>query len=111
MTFARTEDRALLQGQACFVADHKLPRLLEVAFVRSPYAHAKIASINSVDAARAPGVFGVFTAQDVPAHAQQLPNAGRSSGLHSITDFTLARGETRYAGEAVAVVLAENRYR
>jgi carbon-monoxide dehydrogenase large subunit len=111
MTFARKEDRALLQGQAYFVADHKVPQLLEVGFVRTSYAHAKIASISTIAAARAPGVLGVFTAADLPVYAQQLPNSGRSSGLHSITDFTLARGETRYVGEPVAAVLADSRYR
>lgn len=109
-TFTRKEDEALLQGKGRFVADHKVAELLDVAFVRSPYAHARIIAMNSDKALQLPGVIGVFSANDLPLNAHQLPNAGRQPAIHSITDFTLARGETRYVGEAVAVVLAENRY-
>ena len=45
-----------------------------------------------------------------PLNASQLPNTGRQPSIHSITDYTLAVGESLYAGEAVAAVLAENRY-
>ena len=109
-TFARKEDEALLQGKGRFVADHKVPGMVEMAFVRSPYAHARIIALRADNAVRSPGVLGVFSADDLPPNARQLPKSGRQPELHSITDFTLARGETRYVGEAVAVVLAENRY-
>ncbi|MGH7817434.1 MAG: xanthine dehydrogenase family protein molybdopterin-binding subunit, partial [Candidatus Binatia bacterium] len=109
-TFTHKEDEALLQGRGRFVADHKIPYMLEVAFVRSPYAHAKVFALRSEKALKCPGVLGVFTAEDLPTHASQLPNTGRQPSVHSVTDFTLASSETRYAGEAVAVVLAENRY-
>src|SRR5207247_618672 len=108
--FARKEDEALLQGNGRFVADHKVPGMVEMALVRSPYPHARIIALRTDNALRSPGVLGVFSADDLPSNARQLPNAGRQPALHSITDFTLARGETRYVGEAVAVVLAENRY-
>jgi carbon-monoxide dehydrogenase large subunit len=108
--FTRKEDEELLQGLGRFVADQKIPHMLEAAFVRSPYAHAEILALRLDKARRCPGVWGVFTAADLPANACQLPNAGRQPSIHSITDYTLAPGETRYAGEAVAVVLAENRY-
>jgi carbon-monoxide dehydrogenase large subunit len=109
-SFTRKEDEALLQGQGRFVADHRVPDLLEVAFVRSPYAHAKIVGFHSEKALQSPGIIGVFTAEGLPPEARQLPNTGRQPAIHSVTDFTLAEGETRYVGEAVAVVLAENRY-
>jgi aerobic carbon-monoxide dehydrogenase large subunit len=109
-TYTRKEDEALLQGLGRFVADQKIPHMLEAAFVRSPYAHAKILALRLDKARQCPGVWGVFAATDLPANARQLPNAGRQPSMHSITDYTLAPGETRYAGEAVAVVLAENRY-
>ncbi|HEX9787891.1 MAG TPA: xanthine dehydrogenase family protein molybdopterin-binding subunit, partial [Candidatus Binatia bacterium] len=109
-TFTRKEDEELLQGLGRFVGDQKIPDMLETAFVRSPYAHAKVLDLRLDKARQCPGVWGIFTAENLPANARQLPNAGRQPSMHSITDFTLAQGETRYVGEAVAVVLAENRY-
>jgi aerobic carbon-monoxide dehydrogenase large subunit len=108
--FTRKEDEALLQGRGRFVADHRIPGMLEAAFVRSPYAHARIAGFHLEKALQSPGVSGVFLADDLPAKAVQLPNTGRHPSLQSVTDFTLANCETRYVGEPVAVVLAENRY-
>jgi CO/xanthine dehydrogenase Mo-binding subunit len=108
--FGRKEDEVLLQGRGRFVADYKAPQMLEAAFVRSPYAHAKIHHIDAKKALGSPGVVRVVTAADLPSCAVQLPNAGRQSAVHSVTDFTLANLETRYVGEPVAVVLAENRY-
>jgi aerobic carbon-monoxide dehydrogenase large subunit len=108
--FARREDQALIQGQARFVADYKVAQMADIAFVRSPYAHARIVELGTDKARQLPGVLGVFCAEDLPANARQLPNAGRQPGIQSITDFTFARGEVRYVGEPVAVVLAEDRY-
>jgi carbon-monoxide dehydrogenase large subunit len=108
--FTRREDEALLKGRGCFIADHKIPHMLEVAFVRSPYAHARILGFRGETALQRRDAFGVFTADDLPLKARQLPNTGRRPTIHSLTDFTLAHGETRYVGEAVAVVVAENRY-
>ncbi|HEY7554536.1 MAG TPA: xanthine dehydrogenase family protein molybdopterin-binding subunit [Candidatus Binatia bacterium] len=109
-TFTRKEDEELLQGLGRFVGDQKIPHMLEAAFVRSPYAHAKVLALRLDIARQCPGVWGVFRATDLPVNARQLPSAGRQPSIHSITDFTLADSVTRYVGEAVAVVLAENRY-
>src|SRR4030095_8696464 len=109
-TFTRREDETLLQGLGRFVADQKIPHMLEAAFVRSPYAHANILALRLETARRCPGVWGVFTAGDLPDHARQLPNTGRQPSIHSITDYTLADGETRHAGEAVAAGLAGNSF-
>lgn len=109
-SLTRKEDGALLQGLGRFVADHRVPQMLEVAFVRSPYAHAKILHVRSEKALQSPGVLSVITAINLPSNAIQLPNTGRQSSIRSVTDLTLAHSETRYVGEPVAVVLAENRY-
>ena len=65
-TFTRKEDQTLLQGLGRFVADQKIPHMLEAAFVRSPYAHAKILALRLEKARQCPGVWGVFTAADLP---------------------------------------------
>ena len=109
-SFTRQEDEALLQGLGRFVSDHRIPDMLEVAFVRSPYAHAKLLGCRLEKALAMRGVLGVFLAADLPARALKLPTTSRQPSIHSVTDFSLALNETRYLGEAVAVVLAENRY-
>ena len=70
----RTEDPELLLGSARYVADLDLPDALHVVFVRSDMAHARIRGIDTADAASAPGVVAVFTADDLgpgaPRHRQ-----------------------------------------
>ena len=61
----RKEDARLLTGRGRFVADITLPRTLHVAFVRSPFAHARIASIDVAAARAATGVAAVVTAADL----------------------------------------------
>jgi aerobic carbon-monoxide dehydrogenase large subunit len=61
----RNEDARLLQGKALFVDDVELPRMLHAAFVRSPYAHARIRSIDTAAAKRRAGVVAVYTAADL----------------------------------------------
>jgi aerobic carbon-monoxide dehydrogenase large subunit len=109
----RLEDRPLLTGRGRFVADLRFPGMLDAAFVRSPHAHARIRSIDSAAARRAPGVRAVFTFADLkPLLAQErLPLQFRTAQLPSeITPFVLAKDEVAFVGEAVAVVIAETRY-
>jgi aerobic carbon-monoxide dehydrogenase large subunit len=109
----RLEDRPLLTGRGRFVADLRFPDMLDAAFVRSPHAHARIRSIDSAAARRAPGVRAVFTFADLkPLLAQErLPLQFRTAQLPSeITPFVLAKDEVAFVGEAVAVVIAETRY-
>ncbi len=61
----RKEDPRLIQGLAHYVDDIVLPGLLHIAFVRSPYAHAKIRSVEVSKAQAAPGVVQVLTGADV----------------------------------------------
>src|SRR6201992_1506494 len=57
----------LLQGRGLYVSDMELPRMVHVAFVRSPYAHAKILAIETRDARKMPGVAAVVTGKDLAA--------------------------------------------
>jgi CO/xanthine dehydrogenase Mo-binding subunit len=69
----RNEDPRLLTGRALFVDDVDRPGMLHVAFLRSPFAHARIGSVD-VDAARAlPGVHAVYTAADLGDYWQHGP--------------------------------------
>src|SRR2546427_13172313 len=77
----RTEDERFLTGRGNFVADMLPPGTVFAKFVRSPYAHARIRSINTAKARRLPGVLDVLTAQDMKDQvgdiitAWTIPNA------------------------------------
>src|SRR5512135_3807543 len=72
----RTEDIRLVTGQGQFTDDFRFERELHAAFLRSPYAHAKIKSIDTTRAKAAAGVVAVLTQDDVEAFgARPLPNA------------------------------------
>lgn len=109
----RIEDRDLLCGKARFVADIKLPGMLHAAFVRSPYAHAKIVSIDKSAALALPGVLAVLTAEDIRTAATNdrlivaLPD---KTYTQQRDRFILAAHETVYVGEAIAMVVATDAY-
>ena len=106
----RKEDDRFLTGRGNFVADMLPPGTVFAKFVRSPYAHARIGSINTAKARRLPGVLDVLTAQDLKDQvgdiitAWAIPNANLKTPAYP----PLAREVVRYAGEAVAVVVAES---
>ena len=112
---ARLEDRALLEGQGRFVDNIAVPRQAHIAFLRSPYAHARIVSIDA-DAVRAmPGVLAVFTGADLAAAGiKPIPTAAsfkRADGQTAATPprRALAHEVVRFVGEAVVAVVAETR--
>jgi carbon-monoxide dehydrogenase large subunit len=106
----RDEDLALLTGRGHYVSDTRLPGMAQLAFVRSPHAHARIRSL-AVERARAlPGVIGVYTADDLAAVMRPAPGMIWTPGGRLATPTPLARAVVRYVGEPVAVVCAENRY-
>src|SRR3989454_8545242 len=109
----RVEDDRLLRGKGRFTDDiHEGGEpALESCLVRSPYAHARITSID-VSAARAmPGVVAVYTAADLPFGGVALPLLIPHPNLtQGRTQRCLASDVVRYAGEAVAFVIAESRY-
>lgn len=112
-SIARLEDPPLLRGKGRFVDDIALPGMVHVAFIRSSFAHAKIVSIDC-DAARAtPGVLAVWTAADILSDVTEnkLRVALPSPAFRQELDRPiLAEDEVVYVGEAVAMVVASDRY-
>jgi carbon-monoxide dehydrogenase large subunit len=109
----RLEDRPLLVGSGRFVDDIAVPGICHAAFVRSPHPHAAIRKIDARDARALPGVHAVLTLADlVPAMAQRrmLRHSNSGAPLERFWSFALADGETSYVGEAVALVVADDRY-
>lgn len=106
----RVEDRRLLQGRGSFVGDYHPPGTLAVAFVRSPQASAHILAIDSSRAQRLPGVVAVLTGQELAADVPPQRATSVVPGFR-ITDFpALAVERVRFVGEAVAAVVASDRY-
>ncbi len=104
----RFEDPALLAGEAKYVADLVLPRMLHVVFVRSPVAHAEIRSIDTSAAEALPGVEAVFTGADVTANP--LVDQVAWTTLRKTPQPAIAAERVRYVGEAVAAVIARDAY-
>lgn len=105
----RTEDPRLMRGQARYLDDIELPRMLHAAFVRSPLAHARVVQIDVDEATRLPGVVGVFTHREL-AGVGPIATIGPRPEVKSSTRAVLADGKVRFVGEAVAVVVADSRY-
>src|SRR5271165_7062145 len=109
----RSEDPRILTGNGRYVDDIKLPGMLHAAFVRSPLAHARVLSVD-VSAARAlPGVVAVFTGAELEGMTVPGPDVLMALlGVGGPTpEFTLlATDKVRFAGDPVAVVIAESRY-
>ncbi len=115
----RREDDRLVRGRGRFVADVSFPGQLHVAFVRSPLAHARIGGVDPSAALATPGVVGVFTADDVPAGPMPpfLWDAPPPKLVERLRPLLrpchpplLPADRVRFAGQAVAVVVAESRY-
>ena len=114
----RREDPRYLRGEGRFVDDIKLPGMLHVAFVRSPYAHARITAIRTEAAKRLPGVAHVFTFADLERWMKPLPLFGAippglsarvAVTMKQIGQLALCRDEVRHVGEIVAMVLGSSR--
>jgi len=105
----RAEDRRLLTGQARFVADIHLDRMVHAAFVRSPHAHAEIEAVDTRAATQA-GALAVVTAQDLPFIGETLFIPRWHPSVRKVLPKFLATDRVRYVGEPVAMVLAPDRY-
>ena len=105
----RLEDPRLLRGQGRYLDDLVLPRMLALAFVRSPYAHAGVGAIDGRAARALAGVAAVITAAELRDVAPLAPRLG-GEGFTPSAWPALAGGEVRFAGQAVAAVLAATPY-
>jgi len=106
----RKEDPRLIQGMAHYVDDLSLAGMHYAAFLRSPYAHANIRSVDLSKARHASGVVLALSGADIDGAIQPVPCAAQIPDMKSAARPVLARDRVRFIGEAVAVVVASDRY-
>ena len=108
----RREDPRLITGQASYTDDIKLPGMVHAAIKRSPHAHARIRNVDTAAAAVAAGVLAVYTGADTDGALNPMPCAWLvpDSDIKAVPYLAMAKDVVRYVGEAVAVVVAEDRY-
>ena len=104
----RKEDKRLVQGEGVFFDDVKRHGMGYVHFVRSPYAHAKIKSIDLTKAMELGGVYGTLTGDEVAILTDPFFELSVKPGA-DIRDYALAVGRVRHVGEPVAAVVASSR--
>lgn len=107
----RVEDPRFIQGKGGYVANINLPGIVHVAIKRSPYAHAKIISINTEQAKALPGVLGVYTGQDlIDGGVGKLPCGWNVPNIKVPTRWPLMPDKVRHVGDGVVAVVAESPY-
>ena len=108
----RREDPRLITGRASYTDDIKIPGMVHAAILRSPFAHAKITSIDTGEAAKQPGVLAVYTGAHTDGVLNGMPCAWLipNSDLKTPDHPAMAKDTVRYVGDAVAVVVANTRY-
>src|SRR5262252_1845103 len=101
----RREDERFLRGKGTYVDDVNLPGMLHMELLRSPYAHARIRSIDTSRASELPGVIAVVTGEALAAHGLAwMPT------LSGDTQAVLATDKVRFQGQEIAAVIAETAY-
>jgi carbon-monoxide dehydrogenase large subunit len=106
----RREDPELLSGKGRYIGDLTRPGMLHATFLRSPLPHARIVSIDAEQARSMPGVHAVLTADDLPAGLGAQPCTHLFQGQRETPFYALTGDRVRYAGEPVALVVAESQY-
>ena len=106
----RPNARKLVEGRGQFVDDIVMPRMVHVAFVRSPHPHAKILRIDGAEAIAMHGVVRLFTGADLAKHCEPwVAVLAHLKGMKSAPQLPLPLERATWAGEAVAAVVAETR--
>ena len=109
----RVEDFRFLTGSGQFVADISRPGQCHAVFVRSPHAHAVIKKVDTEAAAKAPGVLGIFTGQQLAADkigglvCGWMIHSKDGSPMKAGVYRALATDKVRHVGDRIAVVIAE----
>jgi len=108
----RKEDPRLITGRAQYVDDITLHGMLYMAVVRSPEAHARIVSVDGAAARAMPGVTAVYSGEDLSDLVAPLPMAWAPPGVEMKMPerWPLARGTVNHVGDAVAMVVGEDKY-
>ena len=111
----RNEDPRLLTGKALFVDDVDLPDMTHAAFLRSPYAHARIRNVDVSRAFEREGVVAAYTAEDLGGYWCNGPLLVSPPPIERLTfnertQPNLVVDKVRHVGEPIAVVAAESRY-
>ena len=107
---SRPSAMRLMNGRGRFVGDIVLPRMLHAAFVRSPYAHARIAAIDTTAAAAMPGVRLVATGADLARITTPWTGTlDHFKGMKSAPQWPLPLDEVVWAGQAVVAIVADTR--
>ena len=107
----RVEDDRFIRGVGNYIDDIHLPGMLHMAILRSPYAHATIKNVDLSNALKAEGVVAAFSGAELAEDwAGSLPCAWPVTGdCHIPQHHPLTADKARYAGDGVAVVVAESR--
>jgi carbon-monoxide dehydrogenase large subunit len=105
-------NRRLAQGRGTYVGDIDLDGMLEMAVLRSPHAAARIVSIDASRVRAMPGVRYVVTGQEIREHTNPIPEGWDTSTINAngVEWYALCVDRVRYVGEAVAAVVADDRY-
>ncbi len=106
----RPDAKRLVEGQGNYVDDLQLPRMVHAAFVRSPYAHAKIISIDTSNAKSVTGVVAVFVGNDINSQVKPwTATLTHLKGMRSPPQLPLADAVARWQGEPIVMVVAQSR--
>jgi carbon-monoxide dehydrogenase large subunit len=101
----RKEDERFIRGKGNYIDDVTLPRMLHLELLRSPFAHARIVSVDTSRAEALPGVVAVVTGELMAQH-----NLAWMPTLSGDTQAVLATDKVRFQGQEVAAVVAESAY-
>jgi aerobic carbon-monoxide dehydrogenase large subunit len=109
-SFPRAEASRLAAGRGRYTDDLVLPRMVHVAFVRSPHAHARIRRMETAEAQAMPGVVRIVTGHDIEAVCRPMQTSLAHLPQHkSAPQLPIATSEVAWQGEPVVAVVARNR--